>query len=206
MALPENEQAKDSRKRILKTEAAALALLLLLRRKTIKGRATAEAIAALEAQLYPTLAGIRQAARGEAFAHATKYFGDRLEQSGIPGKLIDLNRSKLYAGNTGKLGLDTLGKGGPVIKRIDQRLIQLAVTENSNAYNLEHRNAVIDLADHAGLVEVWDAELDKRTCDTCASLDGSEALNGEFEGGLVPGNVHTNCRCTSHFVHRSILH
>lgn len=178
----------------------------MLRRKTIKRKVTLEAIHALEAQLYPAIVGLRATAREAALGHAAKFFGGRLPDSGIPGRLLDIDRAKSYSANTSKLGIDLLGKGDQIAKQLDRRLAQIAVTENANAYNLEHRNAVIDTADGLGLVEVWDSELDKRTCEVCMSLDGSLAIDGSFDGGQIPGAVHPWCRCTSHFVRRSILH
>lgn len=125
-----------------------------------------------------------------------------LRDSGIPGRLLDMDRAQRFSGNTSKLGLDVLGKGGDVVKRLDSRLIQIAVTENANAYNLEHRQTVIDTAAGLGLVEVWDATLDQRTCELCESMDGAITVDGIFPDSLVPGAVHPYCRCTSHFVRR----
>jgi len=178
----------------------------MLRRKTVKGKPDLTLIAELERQLYGAIASVRVAARASAFDFSTRYFGDNLVPSGIPGRIVDLERAKRIARNVSKLALDTLNSGGPVIKRIDQRLTTIAVSENSQAYNAEHRNAVIDRAQQLGLTEVWDAELDSRTCQHCAGLDGTEAIDGEFPGGVVPGHVHGNCRCTSHFVRYSLLH
>lgn len=206
MALPDNEQAKDSRNRILKTEAAALMLLLALRKRTVKGRPSLELIAELERKLYGAIAGVRFAARASALEFAAKHFGQTVSNSGLAGQIDDLRRARLISRNVSKMAIETLEKGGPVIKRIDQRLATIAVTENSHAYNAEHRASVVDTATKAGLVEVWDSELDSRTCEHCASLDGTESIDGMFPGGLTPGAVHRNCRCTSHFVRASLLH
>jgi len=124
----------------------------------------------------------------------------------MSGRIEDLHRARKYSSNVTRLIVETTDKGGPVIQRVDNRLVTIAITENSNAYNAEHRHAIIDRAQQLGLVEIWDAELDIQTCEHCASLDGSESIDGAFPGGATPGNVHGRCRCTSHFVRRSILH
>lgn len=158
----------------------------------------------LEVELYGAIANIRAIARASAFNYAATHFPG-VSPGGMSERLEDIRRAKLYAGNAGNLGRDVLREGGPVIKRLDNRLITIGITENSEAYNSEHRRAVLDVADRLDLIEVWDATLDSRTCEHCAGLDGTEAVDGEFPGGLVPGHVHGRCRCTSHFIRRRIL-
>jgi hypothetical protein len=48
------------------------------------------------------------------------------------------------------------------------------------------------------LVKVWDAELDKRTCDVCARAHGAMVgIDEDFPEG-TPGGVHPKCRCQYH--------
>ena len=48
------------------------------------------------------------------------------------------------------------------------------------------------------LVKVWDAELDKRTCDVCANAHGTiVGIDEDFPDG-TPGGVHPRCRCQYH--------
>jgi hypothetical protein len=181
-------------------------LLLLLRRKTIKAEPTDAMIAALEQKLYGAIVGIRGAARASAFEFSYAHYGSYASPSGLPGSLEDISRAQKFSRNVTKLIYDTREEGGPLIKRIDNRLVTIGITENSSAYNAEHRQSIIDQAERLDLIEVWDATLDSRTCEHCEGLNGTEAVNGEFPGGVVPGQVHARCRCLSHFIRRRILH
>ena len=38
-------------------------------------------------------------------------------------------------------------------------------------------------------------------CDICEEMDGERRIeDGEYEGGLVPGEVHENCKCEEELV------
>lgn len=67
--------------------------------------------------------------------------------------------------------------------------------ENASAFNGERR-AMASVITETRLVRVWDAVNDKRTCPTCAGLDGTIVMLGEaFPSGANPGSVHGRCRC-----------
>lgn len=67
--------------------------------------------------------------------------------------------------------------------------------ENATAFNQERR-AMASVITETRLVRVWDAVNDKRTCLTCAGLDGTIVDLGEtFPDGANPGSVHGRCRC-----------
>lgn len=74
------------------------------------------------------------------------------------------------------------------------RLELVAATEGADAYNGERAR----LADGAGsivrILKVWDAVLDRRTCPTCSSLDGTIVALGEPFAIEQP--AHPRCRCT----------
>jgi hypothetical protein len=92
------------------------------------------------------------------------------------------------------------------IRRIDRtrtvirsRVDRTAATEIASAYNDEHVAALARVSDAyddvasaiqaAGLVLVWDAVLDRRTCDHCDQRHGSIIEPGEEPPG------HPMCRC-----------
>jgi len=84
------------------------------------------------------------------------------------------------------------------------RLERIAATETSQAFNRSRlSNEERYWRDHRGadwlplFVKVWDATLDKRVCATCKENNGSIRPIGFDWGGLLPGVVHANCRCTS---------
>lgn len=206
MALPENEEAKENRKRILKAEAEAVLLLLMLRRKRLSPEPSLSQIERFEGALADSILKIRIDARREAQEFSRLVHGGGLQKSGIGELLDDAKRAKRYAANASGLIVETTEHGKPLIKTIDNRLKTIAISESSGAYNEEHRLAVAERAEQLGLVEVWDASLDMRVCDVCADMDGTEAIDGEFPQGLVPGNVHAKCRCTSHFIERHLIH
>jgi hypothetical protein len=88
----------------------------------------------------------------------------------------------------------------------ESNLERIVVTETARAYNDQHKEDAEELADAdpeamAILVRRWDAMLDARVCDDCASHDGETAPIGEsFAGGDEPGYLHPNCRCESSLV------
>jgi hypothetical protein len=86
-----------------------------------------------------------------------------------------------------------------------------ARTEASRAYNEEHVRAVRDAAredsDFAKelkaqrIVRVWSSVLEKNTCRICESHHGEVSdLDGSFDGGDEPGDVHVRCLCTSYLI------
>jgi hypothetical protein len=73
------------------------------------------------------------------------------------------------------------------------------VTEVSQAYTAEREQAFenwarVNRVDD--LWKVWDASLDKRTCQTCSAADGAVVGARESFPYGSPGGVHPNCRCT----------
>jgi hypothetical protein len=85
------------------------------------------------------------------------------------------------------------------------RLEMGVTTENAWAAGQEKDRIYRDFARKnarlaRGLLKVWDAELDRRTCPTCEGAHGEMVpLHDEFSNG-VPGGVHPRCRCSSHVV------
>lgn len=204
------EDAAENRRQILETEAVALALLLLLRKKKLKSLADEFAIAEFEAELAAAIYRVRAAARTAAGSLARRQLGLPLVGAGLLERLTDVNRSKRIAENIGEFVRKGAASGSAsasaFLRKTDRQLARAAVTENSVAYNEERRKAISAVADKAGLIEIWDAELDQRTCETCLDMDGAEAVDGRFPGGFVPGAVHPWCRCTSYWVRRDWIH
>jgi SPP1 gp7 family putative phage head morphogenesis protein len=82
------------------------------------------------------------------------------------------------------------------LTEIDGRLRVGAATESASAYNSARSELLKQTNTATSLLKVWDAQLDKRTCFACSSMDGTiVGANERFPGG-EPGGVHPNCRCT----------
>jgi hypothetical protein len=74
-----------------------------------------------------------------------------------------------------------------------KRLEQIAVTESADAWG-GARAKYLREQPALGLLRVWDARLDRRTCPTCSSLDGVIVGAREpFPHGEAP--IHPWCRC-----------
>lgn len=74
-------------------------------------------------------------------------------------------------------------------------LKRIAVTESSEAYNTGKATAAKSVP-KTGMLRVWDANLDKRSCMVCQRADGYiVGLKEPFPWG-EPGTVHPYCRCT----------
>ncbi len=68
---------------------------------------------------------------------------------------------------------------------------RFARTETYEAYQAKYRANWADAPGHF----VWDAILDRRTCETCADLD-QRVFASEAD---VPDQPHASCRCTVFF-------
>lgn len=85
-------------------------------------------------------------------------------------------------------------------------LERIGVTESSEAFTTGRRATleVADLRAYGGtdrvvsemsLMRAWDSALEKNTCATCASADGTiVGINESFPAG-EPGSVHPRCLC-----------
>lgn len=86
-----------------------------------------------------------------------------------------------------------------------------AATESSEAWTMARDQALQDLVSQQPalryeLWKVWDAELDKGTCGTCAEAHGTIVrIDEDFPAGH-PGGVHPKCRCSYHVITRQELH
>ena len=89
-------------------------------------------------------------------------------------------------------------------KDLDYRILRTAATENAQAFNDARDDGMGWVAERykearwfPALLKRWDATLDAKVCPTCRELDGAITLWGlPFRGGLRPGYVHPNDRCT----------
>lgn len=206
MAVPRNqEQEEQTRKRMIQAETAALLALLVMRKNLVSRKPSRFKIDSilrdLEAQSYRGILVLRSRARLAGIADIASTFG-ATGQVSLVDRIEDTERARRYSGNLVKFAEKRIEQPGG-LAAVDSRLATIAVTENAQAFNSQRQQVVSDLVERygIGIVEVWDAELDKRTCDECMRLDGSESVKGRgFPGGQIPGAVHPNCRCTSHFV------
>jgi SPP1 gp7 family putative phage head morphogenesis protein len=70
-----------------------------------------------------------------------------------------------------------------------------AITESAESFN-HGRAKALQAHARSSLLRVWDAYLDRRTCPSCSSADGTiVSIHEPFPQG-EPGAVHPFCRCT----------
>lgn len=97
------------------------------------------------------------------------------------------------------------GKKSPIAQAIaleDYRLRRVAATEIPQAYSRLH----YEIDPGEGWAIRWDATLDLKLCQICRGMHGEIVPVGQpFSDGLVPGDVHPNCRCEPAFVPLSLL-
>lgn len=74
-------------------------------------------------------------------------------------------------------------------------LERIAVTESSEAFS-SGRSVALATHPSTELMRVWDATLDKRTCDVCEGADGTMVGASQAFSVGEPGAVHSNCRCS----------
>lgn len=96
-------------------------------------------------------------------------------------------------------------------RKMRHRVIMTSATESSEAYNHQRKETLDTAAERYGndfardFVRVWDATLDRRTCDICRGAHGTWVeMNGYFFQG-VPGSVHPLCRCVEQIVPRHLV-
>lgn len=79
----------------------------------------------------------------------------------------------------------------------DYRFRRVAATEVPNAYSRLH----YEINPGEGYGIKWDATLDLKSCKLCGNMHGQITHVGQsFKDGMVPGDVHPNCRCIPYFV------
>lgn len=83
---------------------------------------------------------------------------------------------------------------------LDFMLRRTAATEVAHAFNDERERQTDEVSKAYTapfVIKVWDATLDKRTCNVCARRDGTLQFIGLSFPDDGPGKVHPNCRCVS---------
>lgn len=91
------------------------------------------------------------------------------------------------------------------LARVEKRIELQVVTENAEAWNAARSSSRIAGWD-VHLYKLWDAWLDKRTCEVCYRLDGTLIPRGEkFRDPVTrkptrPGKIHPRCRCEEQYV------
>lgn len=113
---------------------------------------------------------------------------DRTADAWRAGRFADRLASEWYR-------LTDSGDTAKAAKLLTNRVELAAATESANAFN-DGRAKYIRVATDVELLKVWDATLDKRTCPTCSSADGTIVFARERFPLGEPGSVHPRCRCT----------
>lgn len=86
-------------------------------------------------------------------------------------------------------------------KALAHRVERIAATESSGAFSAG-RTAVLRRSG-GRYARVWDATLDRRTCETCYAAHGEVAPPGQAFSAGEPGEVHPFCRCTYYLIRLS---
>lgn len=90
--------------------------------------------------------------------------------------------------------------------QLDERIRNAAATETSKTFNDERRRSIgraVGTQRRIEFVKYWDAALDRRTCPTCAGMNGKWVpADQDFSVG-VPGAIHPYCRCVEQLMPRS---
>jgi len=149
------------------------------------GQARAYSRAASIARLRAELAALGIPKRVAAAA-ADEAVRDAMRASRIARIYADRWRSVAEADGAAEASRATVG-----------RVRVIAATESAEAWNSGRLHALQNYPE-IQVMRVWDATLDKRTCQVCANADGDMVgVQERFPNG-EPGMVHPNCRCTWH--------
>jgi hypothetical protein len=198
-------QAKKNHKAHRAAEAATLALLLRARTDAVSagnGNVAATAVA-LRPRLRDAIVLGRQGAgeRGierlvkEGASVGASFRASSLDP--VDGFYVDWQRavraSRSYsdAWLRKAVELDDVKAATAVTRGSVERI---AVTESSEAFT-SARTRVARTDSSAELMRVWDASLDRRTCEVCEGANGTiVGVRESFPAG-EPGSVHSFCRC-----------
>lgn len=193
------EENQDSHK---KAEALALALLLGRITPTIKRPAAfrktlTEAI--LDVRKVSALAGSVSARRELAKLGMTP-----------AGNSVSLTSRKSFfsAQKTAERGTSALLDRAAGLSAADSmsvmrpRLERIAASESAAGYGAGKLSSFSELVT-SGILKVWDATLDRRTCRVCEYANGETVRIDESFSGGEPGAVHTSCRCSWYIIGRN---
>lgn len=213
-------EAERTRQKLLATEAA---MVIALRRATRaelsitrvrRGPAFVfDSLESLRARWSPLILQSRRAARvagAQRLMREAKVFDLALRLPGRAAMAATVAHDQLRAGRASQWLASRLQRrtvaesaGGVVdfdaavrgaARKLESDFTAVASTENSTAFNAERR--MVASTAEVQMLRVWDAELDKLTCEICFGLDGTIVGMGEsFPGGVSPGGVHPRCRC-----------
>jgi hypothetical protein len=216
-------QASERRKR------TAMLLLILSASQTMAGKARQTILAGRQATRAVAIGRLtRELAVAGVAGAALANFGNGQVRAADDGAYAQSSADALAVAWRGlalvavskaaRLELNPTAAVRQTAKLMVPRIARTAATENAQAYNDEHRAALVDAVEYdrayrggafwdevqAGVVRQWSALLDARVCRVCDGLDGTTAEVGEyFEGGVEPGFVHIKCRCIDVIVTRA---
>jgi hypothetical protein len=215
---PEQErEAERNRRALIEVSSAALPLLLQRRDAAVQaglkaggsldsiaGRiATSTKQGINEVRALSRASGVARL-RSEASSLGRSILADA---SWLPTEVVrDINRSSLYSDSYAK---QWLKKANEAAEKVDSAakvakaanadtigsLKRTAVTESSEAFS-SGRAKYLRASSSLGLLRVWDARLDKRTCPICGAADGTIVGAREPFPQGEPGSVHPGCLCS----------
>ena len=78
------------------------------------------------------------------------------------------------------------------VEEVSSNIKRIIITETQDAFI----KAVVDKYKDEKGHYIWNAILDSRCCDECASLHGKVF----YDHALIPGTIHPRCRCFVEFI------
>jgi SPP1 gp7 family putative phage head morphogenesis protein len=196
------EQAKKNQRAHQAAEAAALALLLhATNEATDRSTSAATVASAMRPKLRDAIVLGRQGARERGVSRLvseanllnvridTSALGSEFARDWTRGSLVSRSHVDRWLKKAHELE-DVKAATAATRGSIER----IAATESSEAFSAGRTRAAKTVTE-SELMRVWDASLDKRTCDVCSGADGKVVgVNEPFPAG-EPGAVHAFCRC-----------
>lgn len=131
---------------------------------------------------------------GESLGSAADVMQSEITRDIFRARQFAANYARAWFGAASSAGDSVKAAANEASKTTAWQIRRLAVTESAEALNTG-RAKYLGQSQALGLLRVWDAVLDKRTCPICSALDGLiVGARERFPHGDPP--VHGHCRCS----------